>query len=108
MLRLRQQRLVVSIDVLRSYNREFATALLYEPNEYLPAFNAALRAVVDEMQGQNDEQDDFIHAHGFYIGLKGSFGENAVSPRTLRSTHLGRMVALEGIITKCRYPRQCV
>lgn len=101
MLRLRQQRLMVSIDILRSYNREYATALLYEPNDYLPAFNAALRTVVEELQSSSDEDIAFVRSHSFYIGLKGSFGENAVSPRTLRSTHLGRMVALEGIITKC-------
>lgn len=102
MIRLRQQRLIVSIDILRSYNREFATALLYEPNEYLLPFNAALLNVVRD-SAATEEDNTFIEENAFYVGLKGSFGENAVSPRTLRSIHLGRLVALEGIITKCEY-----
>lgn len=104
MLRLKQQRLIVSIDILRSYNREFATALLYEPNEYLPAFQAALKTVIDDIADTVDDED-FVRNHAFYVGFKGSFGENAVSPRTLRSIYLGRMVALEGIITKCSLVR---
>lgn len=100
MIRLKQQRLSVSLDILRSYNREFATALLHEPNEYLPAFDRALRGLVEELHNPVKESQWFRET-AFYVGLKGSFGENAVSPRTLRSIHLGRMVALEGIVTKC-------
>lgn len=37
-----------------------------------------------------------------YVGLRGSFGENHVNPRTLRSAQLGRMVSLEGIVTRCQ------
>lgn len=100
LLRLKQQRLTVSIDVLRSYNRDYATALLYEPNEYLPCFDRALNSIIEETHNEAKE-GEFVRTTSFYIGLKGSFGENAVSPRTLRSVHLGRMVALEGIVTKC-------
>lgn len=105
MLRLKQQRLIVSIDVLRSYNREYATALLYEPNEFLPCFDLALSNVIDETHNEVKE-GDFVRSTTFYVGFKGSFGENAVSPRTLRSIHLGRMVALEGIVTKCECVRR--
>ena len=38
----------------------------------------------------------------FYIGLRGSFGDHHVNPRTLRSVHLGKMVSLEGIVTRCK------
>lgn len=100
LLRLKKQRLVISLDVLRAYNREVATGILYEPNEYLPAFDRALRDVIEEVHNPIKE-GDWVKATGFYIGFKGSFGENAVSPRSLRSMHLGRMVALEGIVTKC-------
>ncbi|CAO1639035.1 unnamed protein product [Sympodiomycopsis kandeliae] len=104
MLRLKQQRLSVSIDILRSFNRDYATSLLYEPNEFLPCFDIALRNLVEEIHNPVKEAE-FVKNHQFYIGLKGSFGENAVSPRTLRSQHLGRMVALEGIVTKCSLVR---
>ena len=42
-------RLVINVDDLRSYNRAYATGLLDEPNEYLPAFDMALRALVGKM-----------------------------------------------------------
>lgn len=35
----------------------------------------------------------------------GAFGENACNPRTLGSSHLNRMVSLEGIVTKCSLVR---
>jgi DNA replication licensing factor MCM3 len=37
----------------------------------------------------------------YYIGLQGSFGENFVSPRSLSSRFLGKMICIEGIVTKC-------
>lgn len=41
----------------------------------------------------------------FYAALVGSFGSNAVSPRTLSSAHLGKMISLEGIVTRCSLVR---
>ena len=41
----------------------------------------------------------------YYCAYVGSFGENACNPRTLGSTHLNRMVSLEGIVTKCSLVR---
>lgn len=35
----------------------------------------------------------------------GSFGSNAVSPRTLSSSHLGKIISLEGIVTRCSLVR---
>lgn len=37
-----------------------------------------------------------------YIGLRGSFGQQHCNPRTLRSNQIGRMVSLEGIVTRCK------
>lgn len=99
MLRKDERRLVVSLDDLRSYQRDYATGVLDNPNEYLPAFDSALAAIVereaDRSKGQvtKDKQ--------YYIGLRGSFGDHHVNPRTLRSIHLGKLVSLEGIVTRC-------
>lgn len=41
----------------------------------------------------------------FYAALVGSFGSNAVSPRTLSSSHLGKTISLEGIVTRCSLVR---
>lgn len=35
----------------------------------------------------------------------GAFGEFSCNPRTLTSTHLNRMISLEGIVTKCSLVR---
>ena len=39
----------------------------------------------------------------FFIGFEGSFGAKHVTPRSLSSRHLGNLVCLEGIVTKCKY-----
>ncbi|CAD6890196.1 unnamed protein product [Tilletia laevis] len=102
MLQLDGRRLIINIDELRSYNREFATGLLEEPNEYLPAFDAALHQLVEQIH--NPTKDDIANKQ-FYIGLRGSFGDHHVNPRTLRSLHLGKMMSLEGIVTRCSLVR---
>ncbi|KAF8078335.1 MCM2/3/5 family-domain-containing protein [Lyophyllum atratum] len=78
MLRNDQTRLIVNIDDLRDYNREFADGLLKQPTEFLPAYR---------------------------VGFSGSFGDHHVSPRTLHAAHLGKMISLEGIITRCSLVR---
>jgi len=37
----------------------------------------------------------------FHLGLEGSFGANKVTPRQLMASHLGQLVCVEGIVTKC-------
>ena len=102
MLRMDARRLIINIDDLRSYNRAFATGLLTEPNEYLPAFDAALYMSVE--LAHNPLKED-IKGKQYYIGLRGSFGDHHVNPRTLRSVHLGKMMSLEGIVTRCSLVR---
>ncbi|KAJ1028637.1 hypothetical protein NDA16_001803 [Ustilago loliicola] len=102
MLRMDARRLIINIDDLRSYNREFATGLLNEPNEYLPAFDAALHMSVE--LAANPLKDDTKNKQ-HYIGLRGSFGDHHVNPRTLRSVHIGKMMSLEGIVTRCSLVR---
>ena len=98
MLRKDGRRLIINVDDLRSYNREYATGLLDQPNEFLPAFDLALAQLVDQV---HDPLKDTIKDKQFYVGLRGSFGDHHVNPRTLRSIHLGKMVSLEGIVTRC-------
>jgi hypothetical protein len=40
-----------------------------------------------------------------FVGFEGNFGDAAVTPRTLSAEHLGRAVALEGIVTRCSLVR---
>ena len=107
MLNRGERRLVVNLDELRDYapatgdGRRLCDGLLNEPSSYMPAFDAALQDVV--MSVYDPIKHAFAAARDarFHIGLRGSFGDHHVSPRTLRSAMLGRMVSIEGIVTRC-------
>ncbi|KAF9943007.1 MCM DNA helicase complex subunit [Mortierella alpina] len=89
------KRLVVSLDRLRDHNLEETTKLMNSPMEYIPAFTQALTTIADTIQPSDDGE------RIMYVGFKGSFGDHHVNPRTLRAKHLGKLVCLEGIVTRC-------
>ncbi|KAJ8596788.1 ATP dependent DNA helicase [Rhizopogon salebrosus TDB-379] len=102
MLRTDQTRLIVNIDDLRDYNREFADGLLKQPIDFLPAFDDALVNIVTQV---HDTDKHELEGKSYRVGFSGSFGDHHVSPRTLKSEHLGKMISLEGIITRCSLVR---
>lgn len=102
MLRADQTRLIVNIDDLRDYNREFADGLLKQPMDFLPAFDEALVEIVTQ---KYDPEKHEIEGKAYRIGFSGSFGDHHVSPRTLQAAHLNKMISLEGIITRCSLVR---
>ena len=75
--------------------------LLESPGEYVPAFEKALQEVAvmlyDPQKHQTDPMQESLH-----LGLKGNFGDLHVNPRTLRAKHIGRMVCIDGIVTRCK------
>ncbi|KAI8917550.1 MCM2/3/5 family-domain-containing protein [Powellomyces hirtus] len=102
MMASKQRRLIVNVNHLRHYNREYTEGLLKVPMDYLPPFDAALKEIALSLQNPAKEKlDDEM----FYIGLDGSFGEHNVSPRNVSSLHLGTMISIEGIITRCSLVR---
>ena len=102
MLRWKQTRLIVNIDDLRGYRREFADGLLKSPTDYIPAFELALSNLVHQAA---DERKHDIKDKTFRVGFGGSFGDHHVSPRTLRASQLNKMISLEGIVTRCSLVR---
>ncbi|KAH9004207.1 MCM2/3/5 family-domain-containing protein [Lactarius hatsudake] len=102
MLRFDQTRLPVNIDDLRGYRRDYADGLLKQPVDFFPAFQEALINVIQ--QAHDDDKHD-IEGKGYGIAFNGSFGDHHVSPRTLRASHLGHMISLEGIVTRCSLVR---
>lgn len=101
MLRQGQTRLLVNLDDLRDYKRDFADGLLRNPTEYLPAFDDALAEIFNRIPDDKYDLSD----KSFRVGFTGSFGDHHVSPRTLNASHLGKMISLEGIITRCSLVR---
>ncbi|KAJ7630534.1 MCM2/3/5 family-domain-containing protein [Roridomyces roridus] len=102
LLRTGQTRLIVNIDDLRDYNREYADGLLKQPIDYLPAFEKALADVVER---QPEYEKYKSEAKTYRVGFSGSFGDHHVSPRTLHSAQLSKMISVEGIITRCSLVR---
>ncbi|ORY32621.1 MCM2/3/5 family-domain-containing protein [Naematelia encephala] len=102
MLDIEQVRLIVNLDDLRDYDRTYADGILLEPMAYLPAFDAALLQLV---QAIHDPIKHRIAGNEYYVGLRGSFGQQHCNPRTLRSHQIGKMVSLEGIVTRCSLVR---
>lgn len=93
-------RLNVNINDLRKKNPLRAIALLNSGFEELPAFHQALKeyvAAVDTNYAKSQEE--------LFVGFEGSFGSKHVSPRTLNARHLGNLVCVEGIVTKCSLVR---
>ncbi|KAH9919104.1 ATP dependent DNA helicase [Fomitopsis serialis] len=102
MLRQEQRRLIVNLDDLRDYRRDFADGLLKQPTDFLPAFDEALGNVVSRV---HDSEKHDVSGKEYRVGFSGSFGDHHVSPRTLRASQLGKMISLEGIVTRCSLVR---
>jgi DNA replication licensing factor MCM3 len=96
-------RLLVSLDDLREFNRELWSGILNTPSEHLPAANKAL---LDTIHAVRDPAVHVLDNTGqFYVGFKGSFGDHFANPRTICARHLGKMVSIEGIVTRCSLVR---
>lgn len=76
--------------------------LLMDPTNYQPAADLALKECVNTVH--DPDRDVYVQGATFYVGFKGSFGDNHTTPRTLRADKLGKMVCLEGIVTRCEQP----
>jgi len=103
-IRMNETRLIVNVDDLRDYNREYADGLLKEPIDFVPAFDAALTQVI-KLVVTDPEKQGALETKEFKVGLSGSFGDHHVNPRTLRAHHLSKMISLEGIVTRCSLVR---
>lgn len=102
LLRQDETRLIINIDDLRDYNREYADGLLKQPMDYLPAFDDAL---LNTVRVAYDPEKYEIDDKAYRVGFSGSFGDHHVNPRTLRALHLSKMISLEGIVTRCSLVR---
>ncbi|PKY04316.1 MCM-domain-containing protein [Aspergillus campestris IBT 28561] len=100
--RLSSFSILVSVDEIRAHNREMADSLLKTPFEMSLAFDKALKKVIEMLDRPAREKADDVN---YYCAYVGAFGEFSCNPRTLTSSHLNRMISLEGIVTKCSLVR---
>lgn len=91
--------LLVFSEVRKADVDAITCRLLKTPLEYLPAFDAALKEVVVSVADPTKHIG--VHESIYYVALRGSFGDHHVNPRTLRAVMLGKMISIEGIVTRC-------
>jgi DNA replication licensing factor MCM3 len=75
--------------------------------DYLAAFDGALKNMVDVVGASEEaafDGKDLIERSKrlYHIGLEGSFGEMQVTPRSLNTRYLGKMICIDGIVTTCK------
>lgn len=95
------KRLTVSIDELRDFDKELWTGLLTQPAEFLPAAERALKDTImiiyDPYEYPNVDMDN---DSDYYLLFKGSFGDHQLTPRSINSSYLSKLVSIEGIVTR--------
>ncbi|KAJ3227821.1 MCM DNA helicase complex subunit [Clydaea vesicula] len=103
MLQKDKRRLIVNLNHVRQFNRDYAEGLLNHPIDYLPAFEKAL---LDIVQSYSHDNTPLVSDTSSYsIGLEGSFGNNKVSMAKLNSNLLGKLISIQGIVTRCSLVR---
>lgn len=106
-LRLSGCRVDVQNYRLRAWNATVQRQLLEHPTEYLPGLQDAVR----EHVAASEELAPALAAVGadaaeeLLVGVRGEFGDLELSPRELGSSHLGRLVKVYGIVTRCSLVR---
>ncbi|KAJ2077640.1 MCM DNA helicase complex subunit [Coemansia sp. RSA 988] len=94
-------RVIISIDHIREFDSALAERVVAEPGDYIPAFEAAAAEVGAGQAGAVVDEAAFRVA----VGFCGAFGAHHLTPRGLRARHLGQLVCIEGIVTRCSLVR---
>lgn len=105
MLQNEETRLIINVDDLRKFDADLARRVLETPMQYLAPFQSALKEYV--LSSNHEQMGDGVAKvnQNYTIGLDGNFGGQKVSPRQLSAMHLGRLVCVEGIATRCSIVR---
>ncbi|KAL6122411.1 hypothetical protein NUSPORA_00541 [Nucleospora cyclopteri] len=74
------KRIIVDINSLRQHSKELVDFILTDPMATIPEFEANLEPKVK-------------------YGFEGAFGRNGVSPRSVGSKYINKMICVEGIVT---------
>ncbi|XP_063220914.1 DNA replication licensing factor Mcm3 [Bacillus rossius redtenbacheri] len=96
----KKRRLTVNINDLRRKNPRRAASLLSNGFEEQLAFQRALKELVGSVDPTFAKETE-----EFFVAFEGSFGGKHVTPRSLMCRHLGNLVCVEGIVTKCSLVR---
>lgn len=101
MLQRSQCRLIISVDELREFDAEYANGIMNEPADYLPAAESALKDAVMAIYDPYEFSESELTADSdFYLGFRGAFGAHQLTPRSINSSFLSKMVSVGGVVTR--------
>lgn len=75
-----------------------------DPAAYLPSFDKALQSVIEHEHAEYAVKAKESKTQ-FAVGFEGDFGDHHVTPRTLNSSYVNKLVCISGIVTKCSLVR---
>lgn len=81
-----KNRVIFNIDEMRLFNLSLAKEIINDSTNIIPLIEDLIKEVTQK---------------NVKFGINGSFGEYKLSPRTLSSLYLGKLICVEGIITSC-------
>mmetsp|Transcript_30573 Transcript_30573/g.91671 ORF Transcript_30573/g.91671 Transcript_30573/m.91671 type:complete len:718 (-) Transcript_30573:746-2899(-) len=99
------QRLLVRVNDVRQFDSKLAALLLQQPLRCLAPWTEVVTERIQQHKGNLTREETNTLASRTHIGFVGAFGSHHVSPRELRSRQLGKMVCVEGVVTRCSAAR---
>lgn len=97
------QRVTISLDELREFDRSYWQGMLNDPAQFVPPAERALTELaqsIGDLPSSHKARIAPVAQRPWRISLKGSFGSHSLSPRTLTSHHLNKLISLQGIVTR--------
>lgn len=98
----RTPRVILRIDELAQHPDTGNRALLYNPTEFIPVIEDAMRKITDTVAEDFPKLAQEGRTAKIQVGFDGPFGNNSVTPRTLQARLLGQLISVEGIVTRCK------
>jgi len=95
LLQHKERRFAIDLNALRQFDPDLALGVLREPEDYLASLKDAVDDVVTLLHPKHPSNGK-IH-----VTLTGGFGLHRISPRELLSPFLGKVISMDGIVTKC-------
>ncbi|WUR02490.1 DNA replication licensing factor MCM3 [Vairimorpha necatrix] len=86
LLKTSSPRVIFNMNDIRNYNTNLASLLINDPATIVPQ--------IEDLLNQISQKD-------IKFGIKGSFGEYKLTPRTLISLFIGKLICITGIVTNC-------
>ncbi|GCF00065.1 MCM DNA helicase complex subunit [Zygosaccharomyces mellis] len=97
------QRVTISLDELREFDRSYWSGILSNPAQFIPPAERALTELaqsIGDLPSSHKARTAPVAQRPWKISFKGSFGSHSLSPRTLTSHHLNKLISLQGIVTR--------